>query len=176
MKNLVFLMASTVFISGCTTMNESRNISSDGSLAPVTAPAIASLNAKSYSCNELIKIQKTKIKNIPEVNSNPLQIDFQLTSVSEITDVKVRISEAGKLSEVFSSDGQVVKGIISSEAKKPLAGLMIFTLSEENGDRFEFFVAPSAITQDQFFAYGKISFDDDASKTTRLTCALNKGL
>lgn len=185
MKILVLISASIIaaFINGCAATEKSRNISNDTSNnisnKGATVPALASdqnaLGKKNYSCIELIKIYKLKIKKILETSSSPIQLDFIFENPTEISNVKVRILEGEKHSEVFSSDGKVVEGTLSSENKKPLTGLVSFKVAEENGDRFEFFVAPNAMTQDQFFGYGKISFDEDASKLTRLSCAVNGG-
>lgn len=102
--------------------------------------------------------------------SNPLRVEFQVIGENEIRDVKVKLSEPGKLSDVFSSDGQSVVAHSSTEKPKYLLGLNVFSIKEENGDHFDFYVVKSNLVKPNFYAYGKVSFDDDASKITRLRC------
>ena len=122
-----------------------------------------SSNTNLYICNQ-----------IGFIESSPIQVEFQYIGINEIFDVKIRISEASKLSDVFSSDGKNVIGRSSDEKKKPLSGLTVFSIAEENGDHFDLYLSQSNFNKQSFSAFGEIAFNDDASKLTRLNCAVKE--
>ena len=159
-KKFIFFIGFIFVLTGCaTTVSVEKPSTADNVEVEKRQPSSTNL----YICNQ-----------VGAAESSPIQVEFQYINVNEILDVKVRISEASKLSDVFSSDGKNVLGRSSDEKKKPLRGLTVFSIAEENGDHFDLYLSQSNFNKSSFSAFGEIAFNDDASKLTRLNCTVKQ--
>ncbi|MBC7752688.1 MAG: hypothetical protein H7Z71_00520 [Moraxellaceae bacterium] len=101
-------------------------------------------------------------------DSTPIRVAFDYLKVEEIFNVKVKLKSADSEIEVFSSDNKIIVGTSSKKS----AQLLLFSIVEENKDRFDLFANKKTFGSQQFYSTAKVTFDDDASKNIKLNCKL----